>query len=64
MFCDELLLRSHIPTSKQFQGVTVQEAFGRPLTSISEFEIDVEIIDKFNQFSIMYGNKHIDERTK
>lgn len=42
----------------------MQENFGRVLTSVTEFLIDTEVIDKYNQFSHIYGNKHLDERTK
>lgn len=64
MLCDELLMRRTIPPITQFQSIIMQESFGRVLASVVEFEIDTEIIDRYNQFSHMYGNKHLDEKTK
>lgn len=63
MLCDELLMRRTIPPLTQFQSIIMQESFGRVLASVVEFEIDTEIIDRYNQFSHMYGNKHLDEKT-
>jgi len=48
----------------QFQAVIMQESFGRVLASITEFVIDIEVIDRYNQFSHMYGNKHLDKKTQ
>ena len=42
----------------------MQENFGRVLISVTEFLIDTEVIDRYNQFSHIYGNKHLDEKTK
>ena len=48
----------------QFQSIIMQESFGRVLASVTEFEIEAEKVEKYNQFSHMYGNKHINEKTK
>lgn len=42
----------------------MQESFGRVLASITEFKIDTEVIDRYNQFTHLYGNKHLNEKTK
>jgi hypothetical protein len=73
MLCNDLYLRriagdinsgASIKKVDQFQAVIMQESFGRILASVTEYLIDVEIIDRYNQFSHMYGNKHLDEKTK
>jgi hypothetical protein len=34
------------------------------LTSVTEFTIDTQIIDNFNPFSVVHGNKHIEQYSK
>lgn len=64
MLCNEILLRRSIQPQNQFQSIILQENFGRVLVSVTEFRIDTEVIDSYNQFSHIYGNKHLDQKTR
>lgn len=60
ILCNEVEMWSKMPPSDQCTGVIYQEAFGWVLTSVTEFTIDTQIMDNFNPFSFVHGNKHIE----
>lgn len=65
MICNEIEMRTIYPPTDSCTGIIYQETFGRVLASITEFTVDVQIMDQFtNPFTFMHGNKHIEDEAK